>query len=446
MKQIAFIIFGLFMALSIDAASFDCGKAASKVEKMICDNDELSHLDEEMSVVYKTALKDVRNADIIKQAQKKWIKERNEYAEAIHVKQAYQKQLILLKQPIVTTPAGKLVFERNEHTATLLSNGKVLIVGGRDGKYSYLASAELYDSVSSRFTVVGKLVTHTRSNHFAVLLTDGKVLIAGGEAPYEGLDPVSPLDSAELYDPVSATFRETGGFLPFSNVQSGIGLSGSTTATMLANANVLFARLFMTGDGSAEIYDSITRRFIKTGNFIEARFGHSSTLLTNGNVLFVGGEDNVGMTLTSAEIYDSKMGTFKQTGGLAQARYGHTATLMSNGKVLVVGGYFDDFPLSRAEVYDPVAGRFTDTGPLVKGRTGHTATLLQNGKVLIAGGIGDSGKLSSLELYDPSTGVFSLIGRFIDANQSHIPVLLKNGNVLFIGNSTVELFVLAMIQ
>ena len=167
---------------------------------------------------------------------------------------------------------------------------------------------------------------------------------------------------------------------------------------------------------------------------------------SNGNVLFVGGEDNVGMTLTSAEIYDSKMGTFKQTGGLAQARYGHTATLMSNGKVLVVGGYFDDFPLSRAEVYDPVAGRFTDTGPLVKGRTGHTATLLQNGKVLIAGGIGDSGKLSSLELYDPSTGVFSLIGRFVDANQSHIPVLLKNGNVLFIGNSTVELFVLAMIQ
>ena len=59
------------------AASFDCAKADTKVEHMVCDNPEISKLDEDLSVAYKEALKDQTQAVSIKQEQRKWLKERN---------------------------------------------------------------------------------------------------------------------------------------------------------------------------------------------------------------------------------------------------------------------------------------------------------------------------------------------------------------------------------
>jgi uncharacterized protein len=49
--------FLLIIAENIDAASFDCGKATSEVEKLICGNEELSRLDDSLSEAYQEALK-----------------------------------------------------------------------------------------------------------------------------------------------------------------------------------------------------------------------------------------------------------------------------------------------------------------------------------------------------------------------------------------------------
>lgn len=65
------------LALSAQAASFDCTKAQSKVEHIICDNPEISKLDDELATSYKAALRDHAQAGKIKQAQKQWMKERN---------------------------------------------------------------------------------------------------------------------------------------------------------------------------------------------------------------------------------------------------------------------------------------------------------------------------------------------------------------------------------
>ncbi len=98
------------------------------------------------------------------------------------------------------------------HTATLLPNGKVLLAGGfvnsvwdYGGSTSY-NGANLYDSATGVFSVTGNM-TANRGGHTATLLANGKVLIAGGADQ----DPTGTgLASAELYDPSTGTFTQTG--------------------------------------------------------------------------------------------------------------------------------------------------------------------------------------------------------------------------------------------
>ena len=441
MKLTFIFLLGLSLQSVANAASFDCSKASTQVERLICGDSALSKMDEVMAEAYRAALRDKKSAGAVMRLQRQWVKERDSTcASAECVKLAYDKQLTLLKLPISTTEAGIPVIARSNHAATLLPTGKVLVVGGWQERRGYLDSAEIYDPASGRFSLTGKLVTHSRGSHFATLLPNGKVLVAGGEAPFEGNDPIGPLGSAELYDPLAGKFVETGGFLPFQYVQHGIGLAGSTTATLLASGKVLYARLFMTDGGTAELYDPVTGRFSGTGNFVEGRFSHTATLLPNGKVLFVGGKNNLMKNLSSAELYDPATGTFKLTASLSTARYGHTATLLQNGKVLVAGGQTGDTPIASAELYDPATGRFTVTGQLLTMRVGHTATLLKNGKVLIAGGNGADGELVSLELYDPTTGIFTSAGRLIYARTQLSATLLQDGRVLFLGGANAELY------
>ena len=81
---------------------------------------------------------------------------------------------------------------------------------------------------------------------------------------------------------------------------------------------------------------------------------------------------------------------------MAIGRYGHTATLLPNGQVLVaagVGAY------RRAEQYDPATGSWTATNGLSPGRLGHSATLLPNGMVLVSGGDSLDSVLARAQLY-----------------------------------------------
>lgn len=78
------------------AASFDCAKAGTKVENIICNNWEISKLDVDLAVRYKASLEDQTKAESIKQAQKRWLKERNACSDAECVKRAYETRLTQL--------------------------------------------------------------------------------------------------------------------------------------------------------------------------------------------------------------------------------------------------------------------------------------------------------------------------------------------------------------
>jgi WD40 repeat protein len=321
---------------------------------------------------------------------------------------------------------GTLATARSEHTATLLPNGKVLVVGGAggsnpDGTTTYLASAELYDPANGTWTATGSLAT-ARGIHTATLLPNGKVLVAGGQGTNN-----APMASAELYDPATGTWTATGS-LSTARV--------SHTATLLTNGKVLVVGNF---DGSgftpatAELYDPASGSWTATGSTLAAPRGrHTATLLPNGKVLIAGGHFR-GDPLTSAELYDPTTGTWTATGRLAVGREFHTATLLPNGKVLAAGGRGSfDIPLASAELYDPANGTWTATGSLAAGREFHTATLLPNGKVLVAGGQASSYSTNA-ELYDPANGTWTTTGSLAVVREYTTATLLPNGKVLVAG-------------
>ena len=89
--------------------------------------------------------------------------------------------IYLFKRPKAAswTTNGPMSVARYGHTATLLPNGKVIVVGGRDSNDVSLASAELYDPATGKWTMTGSL-NIARYDHTATLLTSGKLMVVGG--------------------------------------------------------------------------------------------------------------------------------------------------------------------------------------------------------------------------------------------------------------------------
>lgn len=92
-KIIFCIFWWLILSGIVKAASFDCEKAASKVEKLICSNEKLSSLDDQLNSTYKKSLENNAISDEIKQSQKKWMKARNGCSDTACVQLSYEKRL-----------------------------------------------------------------------------------------------------------------------------------------------------------------------------------------------------------------------------------------------------------------------------------------------------------------------------------------------------------------
>lgn len=181
-------------------------------------------------------------------------------------------------------PTGAMMASRQDHTATLLLDGRALVAGGYQSGVS-LASAEIYDPVTGGWLPAAPMLS-ARANHRATLLPSGKVLVATSGA---GLN-------AEVYDPAADQWTATG---PMLARRSG------SAVVLLPNGKVLVAGGTFTTEGSsvgAEIYDAATGTWALAPGFQNmsplpgpySTYGTeapTTALLPDGRALVVGGRE-----------------------------------------------------------------------------------------------------------------------------------------------------------
>jgi len=201
------------------------------------------------------------------------------------------------------TATGSLNQARARNTITLLPNGKVLVAGGRNANgavFAALASAEIFDPLANNgvgaFTLTGNM-NSARDVATATLLSNGTVLLAGG---FTGGNTGPAVSSADIFDPATGLFTPTG---------SMSAARGRHSAELLPDATVLVAGGIDVFNGvtavlTAEIYNPTTGTFSATGSMSAARELHRSTLLNNGYALVTGGDDGVNV-LATTEVYYS---------------------------------------------------------------------------------------------------------------------------------------------
>ena len=338
--------------------------------------------------------------------------------------------------PAGFSSTGSMATAREYHTATRLSDGKVLVVGGFDGS-APVRTAELYDPATGLFTPTTGSMTTPRQNHSASLLADGKVLIAGGLVN----NNLVATATAEIYDPGTGTFSAAANSMPDAR--------SDFTATTLPSGKVLIAggavRSTSTFLTTATLYDPTTRSFGATGSLRTGRAAAVAVLLQGGKVLVAGGAaGGSGSSVTylaSAEIYDGATGLFTATGPMPVARLADTATALqvsgsppaASGAILVAGGA-TPFSLATADLYDQAGGTFAATGSMAESRSFQTASLLPDGRVLVAGGSSGSSILSTSELYDPVLGAFAPSGHdMVVPRYRQTATELQDGRVLVAG-------------
>ena len=187
-------------------------------------------------------------------------------------------------------PTGNMTVARGGHIATLLPNGKVLIVPAADGSS---LSAEIYDPETGVFSATDW------KDDFEIAssvnqLPNGKVLVTlnAQESCFSGGN------LAVLYDPSAGVFTAT------------VNMSFSTcrpSGTPLPDGTVLVAGGYNSATAT-QVYDPTSGAFSRSGNMTTDRHQHTATLLTDGTVLITGGSRVVGIGLVdpgsgTAEIY-----------------------------------------------------------------------------------------------------------------------------------------------
>jgi N-acetylneuraminic acid mutarotase len=243
---------------------------------------------------------------------------------------------------------------------------------------------EIFNPVKNKYKSVAPLHT-ARHGHSATLLRDGRVLVIGGYTL-----PQQWLGDAEIYDPSSDTWTQT-----YPLYKHGV----THTATVMKDGRVLVVGGCIGDGvctERAEIFNPKTDSWIDVPPLQSDRASHIAQLLDNGHVLVAGGTGASGQIPTdgASVLYNPRTNTWTSAGPMVNPRLAAKAVLLPNGCVLVAGGNLLDYPnfsvTNTSEIYNPATNTWTAAASLSQARSGFLMNIFPTGQTLVVGGARDS--------------------------------------------------------
>ena len=316
---------------------------------------------------------------------------------------------------------GSMQLGRSSFRATTLLNGMVLVEGGRTVEDGYTNESERFDPQRGIWTKTHGMMNEQRAEHTATLLPDGRVLVIGGYA-------IGVQETAEFYTSTTDTWtlskhtmrvprtRHTATLLPDGRVLVVGGLNNSAHAT-------------------TELYDVAHDRWTSAGTMITPRMDHVAVRLYDGRILVAGGTTaNDGHSCTSkAEVYDPRMNAWTAIPDMKMERAYFTAILLPDGRVQIIGGRLPDYrTTATTEIYNPFTDSWSLSASMHYGRQnprGSDALLLANGTIFVAGG--DTSGTS--EVYLPTKDTWVSLRSLHNTHYICSTALLNHGCVLVAG-------------
>ncbi len=307
-------------------------------------------------------------------------------------------------------PGPDMLNPRALHTATVLKDGRVLIAGGVDAGSATSAgnsvnTCEIYDPATNTYTATGSMGV-ARAGHAATLLNDGRVLVVAGNKDLSDVIKAlnGMLKTCEIYNPTTGTWSSTS-----SVAEKVIGPS----LTTLANGQVLVAGgarvnffigipIGVVSVTRCQLWNPSSGTWTNTGSMKQHRSVHTfnTIRLLDGRVFIAGGVVvNISLPATTfagakstdkCEYYNPTSGTWVALPNMSASRLSHTVNEMPNGRVLIAGGATGSIDASisiiSVQEFNPATNTFVGTFNMKAARATHGSARMPDGTLIVFGG------------------------------------------------------------
>ncbi|MBT6113971.1 MAG: hypothetical protein HOH03_10210 [Candidatus Marinimicrobia bacterium] len=314
--------------------------------------------------------------------------------------------------------ATSINFERYDHSAILLPDGRVFVAGGvlYNEFPPYIDKCEIYNPYGNSWVLTDDL-NYARSNHTSTLLDSEFVLITGG------LNENGSLSSTELFFIADNSIIEVDSMNNSRNNHASIKLSNGK---ILVSGGFFESSFGESTIGSCEIFDPLSGQWEITGELNYPRGDHQAILLSNGNVMVVGGHEFWGTPVNTVEFFDPTTELWTEIDGTIFPRPFISLETINENIFLISGGNID-----TCEVFNYVTSTWSEVAPFEFSREyGMKTVKLVNGNVLL------TGTREECEVFSVPNMSWVRVSDMPSVRFNHTLTLLESGKVLLVGGNS----------